>query len=397
MTKSPDIGGSILTDKTEGKTLFKPVRMRELGILRPYHTVIQGWDIPKKDYLKAHKEGGLVKLAIELSNVCNLSCSGCFTKRTDESWTERGKQRLPNELSYDEQVALLREAASLGTSTVDIVGAGEPMLDKHFTDIVDVINGLGMHAVVFTHGAQPALRDVEKWRDRDISFFLKLWSLDPKKQAGYVAGSLENYTHMRNDALRELVYAGFTNGPMKRVDGMNSIVTRLGADILVMRSNYEEIPQLFSLCRMKGVMPLVKTYIPEGPTRFSQTQAAAAYTTEHVAALRQDEVSPADFARLRSTLRELDYTLFGEIPLDTLYPGATKCTQSMASLYVTIQGDIRGCVGTHLSYGRYQPGMLAQAIKDRKERVGFGCIPRLEDAKERGLELPESLKQVYDQ
>src|SRR3989338_6131943 len=184
-------------ESSEGKTLFKPVRMRELGILRPYHTVIKGWDIPKNDYLEAQKEGKLVKLLIELSNVCNLSCPGCFTKRADESWTERGKRRLPNEMSFDEQAALLREAARLGTRAVDIVGAGEPMLDARFTDIVDVINGLGMQAVVFTHGAQTALRDTAKWKERDISFFLKLWSLDPKKQAKYVAGSVENYTHNR--------------------------------------------------------------------------------------------------------------------------------------------------------------------------------------------------------
>lgn len=383
-------------ESSEGKTLFKPVRMRELGILRPYHTVIKGWDIPKNDYLEAQKEGKLVKLLIELSNVCNLSCPGCFTKRADESWTERGKRRLPNEMSFDEQVALLREAARLGTRAVDIVGAGEPMLDARFTDIVDVINGLGMQAVVFTHGAQTALRDTAKWKERDISFFLKLWSLDPKKQAKYVAGSVENYTHNRNDALRELVYAGFTDGPMKHVDGMNSVVTRLGADILVMKSNYEEIPELFRLCRMMGVMPLVKTYIPEGPTRFSQQQAASAYSAEYVSFLRQDEVSPAEFVQLRKKLWEIDTSMFGEFPIETFYPGATKCTQSMASIYVTIQGDIRGCVGTHLSYGRYQPGMLAKMIQERKERVGFGCIPRLEDAKERGIDLPDRLKDVYD-
>lgn len=90
---------------------------------------------------------------------------------------------------------------------------------------------------------------------------------------------------------------------------------------------------------------------------------------------------------------------YGIEHMGVLYPGGTKCTQSMGSLYVTIQGDIRGCVGTHFSYGSYEPGnnMLRNAIEHRreKEKVGFGCVPRLLDSITRGLDIPEPVREVY--
>jgi len=121
--------------------------------------IIDGWQFPEEVYDKAHHEDKLVKLVIELSNVCNLSCPGCFTKRADGGWNGGSKKRLPNELSYETQIALLKEGAELGAKTVDIVGAGEPTLDPRFEEIVGRINDLGMHAVVFTHAITKNLDD----------------------------------------------------------------------------------------------------------------------------------------------------------------------------------------------------------------------------------------------
>ncbi len=360
-------------------------------------SIIKGWDTPKTDYIQAHDSNELVKLVIELSNVCNLSCSGCFTKRVDGGWGDTKKKRLPNEMSFEDQVGLLEEAAALGASTVDIVGAGEPTLDSRFSDIVDVINALGMYSVVFTHGVSKAFEDMGVWKEKDISFFIKLWSRDSELQDRYVSGSIPDYSKKRDETIVRMVEAGFTRGTNITVDRIAYQTTRLGADILVMNSNYGEIVNLFDYCRANNIMPEIKTYIPEGPTRFDQAVNVQIYSPLHLAQLKTDEVSLIDFAGLRKMIVEEDLRMHGINNMNTFYPQSVKCTQSMASLYVTVSGDIRSCVGTHVSYGTYErgKGMLRQAIKARKEKVGFGCVPRLEDAQERGLPIDTGLKVIY--
>ena len=361
--------------------------------------IIRGWDVPKEDYTTAHQRDGLVKLLIELSNVCNLSCAGCFTKRVDGGWNGKTKKRLSNELPYEHQVELLGEAARLGVKTVDIVGAGEPTLDPRFNEIIDRINDFGMYAVVFTHGVSKEFEHMDAWKKRDVSFFVKLWSRNHALQDQYVSGSLPDYSKRRDETIERMLDAGLVQGNEVVVDGINYRTTRIGADVLVMNSNVGEVEDILRYCRERNIMPIIKTYIPEGPTRFAQSENLRIYREDQLAELKRDEVSLADFAELRRRLVRLDQDEFGIPEMRTLYPQAVKCTQSMASMYVTITGDIKSCVGTHLSYGKYEAGkgMLAKAIRERTEKVGFGCVPRLEDAKIRGLPIAQNLKDIYSE
>lgn len=362
-------------------------------------SIIKGWDIPKDAYMKAHEESRLVKLLIDLSNVCNLSCPGCFTKRVEGGWNGKSKKRLPNEMPYTDQIELLREAAGLGVKTVDIVGAGEPTLDPHFRDIMDTINALGMHAVIFTHGVSMALESPEEWKNRNVSFFVKLWSRKPELQDRYVNGSVPNYSLRRDETLERLLGAGLAEGQDASIDGIDYKTTQLGADVLVMKSNYDEIPVLFRFCRLRNIMPIIKTFIPEGPTRLDRAAHLRVYTPEQLEQLRRDEVLPGEFSVLGERLVAVDETEFGISNLRTLYPQSVKCTQSMASLYVTVTGDIKSCVGTHISYGKYDPrkDMLRRALRERIEKVGFGCVPRLEDAQERSLPIDSRLRLIYSE
>ena len=359
--------------------------------------IVRGWDLPKEDYVKSHESGGLTKLVIDLSNVCNLSCSGCFTKRVDGGWNGKSKKRLPNEMSYEEQSELLEEVAELGVRTVDIVGAGEPTLDPNFRDVVDRINEVGMYAVVFTHGVSRALEHPQEWAGRDVSFFVKLWSRNPELQDRYVDGSIPEYAVKRDKALEGLIRAGLSTGSEISLDGIDYQTTRLGADILVMRSNYDEVVGLFRFCRQNNIMPEIKTYIPEGPTRFDQEANLRVYDAGKLAELKKDEVTPEEFLRLRQRIIETDKEEHGINDMRTIYPQGSECTQSIGALYVTITGDIRSCVGTHLSYGKYRPneGMLRKVLQVRQEQVGFGCVPRVDDANRRGLPISELLVQIY--
>ncbi|MFC1648003.1 radical SAM protein [Nanoarchaeota archaeon] len=359
--------------------------------------IVEGWDIPKSEYLEAHTNDRLVKLLIELSNVCNLSCSGCFTNRVEEGWNSKTKKKLSDELHFDTYVSLFEEAAEMGVRSVDIVGSGEPTLDPRFKDILEVITGVGMRAVVFTHGATPTMQKEDWYFDRDISFFLKMWSLDSQRQNEYVGGYSSKYSEMRTSALYRLVEAGFSEGKRVTFDGIAYRTTKLGGDVLVRNTNADEISDVLRFCRETGIMPLIKTYIPEGPTRIDQQANREIYSEEELRILKEDEISPENYSGLIEVLARIDREEFGIPDMKTFYPQGSKCTQSMATLHVTVTGDIRACVGTHNSYGTYKKGenMLFTAVQNRKETVGFGCVPRLEEIKSRNLSVTPRLIQIY--
>lgn len=197
---------------------------------------------------------------------------------------------------------------------------------------------------------------------------------------------------MRDQAIDNLQQLGFMEPDTIDIDGITRRNTRVGADILVMKSNYNEIPNIFRFCREKNIMPEIKTYIPEGPTRFDHEQGYFANLPESTRKeLKEDEVSPQEFAVLRNELEKIDYEEYGNNNVPYFYPQAVFCTQSMASIYVTIRGDIYSCVGTNHSYGKYEAGkhQLQKVILNRKEEVSLGRIPRIIEAKKRGMTITE--------
>ncbi|HIH37494.1 radical SAM protein [Candidatus Woesearchaeota archaeon] len=361
--------------------------------MRP--AIVQGWDIPKEEYLATHKDNRLIKLLIDLSNGCNLWCHGCFTMRSTSV-----KRRLTNEMGADDQLRLLDEAAALGVRTVDIVGAGEPTLDPDYGRIISHIKDLGMRPVVFTHGATGHF-ERESAYEGSVSYFIKLWSLDSEEQNRYVSEPGKSlgfdYASWRNRTLENLTNKWLTQGEEVMLDGISYVTTCVGADVLVRKSNMDEIVSIHEVCRKLGVMPLIKSYIPEGPTLFDQEQNRGLVTLEMLSELQTDEATPADMMRVRQQLIALDREL-GIPDMETFYPQGCKCTQSMASLYVDILGNVRSCVGTQpIPIGTYEPGkgILLHALMERAHAVGFGCPPRLEDAKRRGLEIDDGMRRLY--
>ena len=196
---------------------------------------------------------------------------------------------------------------------------------------------------------------------------------------------------MRNIALANLKELGFMDGEEVSIDGTKRRLTRVAADILVMKSNLDEILDIFRFCRENNIMPEIKNYIPEGPTRFDHEQGYFNdLSPEKREELKSEEVDQKAFAQLRKKLQKIDAEEYGNPTLPYFYPQAVFCTQSMGALYVTIRGDILGCVGTDHVYGKYQPGqeMLADALKSRKEDVSLGCAPRVREAHNRGIIIP---------
>lgn len=373
-------------------------------------SIVEGWNIERETFREAHEKGELVKLLTEFSNACTLNCPGCFTVKLDgdnELENALKKRKLKGEMDPATRLALLEEAHALGVHTVDIVGAGEPMIDPQLRPFVERAAQLDVHVNIFTHGAHSEFLDPEQlkwWRDRPTSFFIKLWSRDPATKEAMVRpkGKLANgkYTTMRDRAIENLDAAGFCASTPITFDGRSYRLTRLGADILVTQRNFEEVADLFRFCRKHNIEPLIKNFIPEGPTALEIGSGTFARLPEDERiALEAQRVSTRQMSDLRAQLDAIDQSEFGNTPLSNFYAAGMFCTQSIGSLYVPVRGEIYSCVGTSHSYGKYEPGKdaLRHALQKRVERVGFGCFPRLETAERRGEEVPHGEREILEQ
>lgn len=355
-------------------------------------SIMEGWNIERETFRSAHTDGTLAKLVTEFSNACTLNCPGCFTVKledTDDIASALAKRKLTGEMSPETRLALLEEAVGLGARSVDIVGAGEPMIDPKLKPFVERASALGVHVNIFTHGAHRELLDLDRlswWKDAPVSFVVKLWSQSESVNEILVRpkGRLQGrYTTLRDKAISNLIEAGFTGPTEVMFDGRIQRQTRVGADILATQENYHEIVDLFRFCRRNNIMPEIKNFIPQGPSKIAHEEGHFDALPEEVRVqMLQQKVGTEAMRNLRKLLDQVDRTEFGNEALRNFYTAGTFCTQSMGALYVPISGQIYSCVGTGFSYGQYRPGenMLRQALNDRRERVGFGCFPRLEDA-----------------
>jgi hypothetical protein len=158
--------------------------------------------------------------------------------------------------------------------------------------------------------------------------------------------------------------------------------------------------QLFRFCRENNIMPEIKNYIPQGPSKLVHNAGSFNTLPQSVREeLERQRVNTSEMQKLRERLTQIDKDEFGNEPLNNIYAGGTFCTQSMAGLYVSIGGQIYSCVGTGHSYATYVPsaGILKTALTSRKESVGFGCFPRLVAATEQRDPVPESERAILKQ
>ena len=136
------------------------------------------------------------------------------------------------------------------------------------------------------------------------------------------------YAKYRNIALDRLIAAGF-NKP---------VPTRLGADILVLKSNYDEIMDIYEFCRDSNIHPLVVTFIPCGMT-------VNKYERDHF------DVPATEKTALWKQIYE--YNIRHSVPFDDIapYAGGHVCTQLQYAFYVNVRGLVYRCPGERDNIG----------------------------------------------
>ena len=336
--------------------------------LGPHSNRIQNWWFRDEEVLEANEQGRLLKLDLDVGNVCDLDCSFCFAD------TRGSNQDI--EHTTDRVKGIIDEGVDMGLKVVKIVGAGEPFMFRNLLGIIEYANERGVRSLVFTgshilgdnnyarrifgHEGIESGRDLaERLFQLGTSVIVKYLTFDDRlhdrivqtKRRGY------NYTEMRDQGLLNLVRAGLSTFEE----------TRLGVDCLLLRENYKEAVDLFSFFNDHNIFCFMNTSIDCGNT---------AMEANNPSVLTKDEAQQVVEDLYR-------YCQDHGVPFDDISPYfcGPSCSQLNHGMFVGYDNTVKACPGGP-KIGTYQKGNLSKIWRDNPFRkryhgsLGTICISR---------------------
>jgi MoaA/NifB/PqqE/SkfB family radical SAM enzyme len=265
---------------------------------------------------------------------------------------------VPNrvELSTDDRIRIIAEAKALGATTVEFPGAGEPMIDPGFWDVLSFIHENDMTSVLFTSGWHLDESTVDRLFDLGVTVFLKHNSDDNQTQDKMVG--VKGYGEVANRALELLVERGFNE----------TIPTRMAIDMVVTPKfqNLDDIGKIFRWSRDHNVHSYIMTLIPEG---------MADHKTVLFEKQRAQEL--VDF------MAKIDRNEYGlEYVPSRPMGGGYRCRQVNVGIFVNLFGEVYDCNGLGRLMGHLRRDSLADVwnskfanLVRRPDQDGF-CLVR---------------------
>lgn len=302
--------------------------------MKETHAMMAGWCFSEVDLAEAVAGGLLLNPSIDLGMTCDLNCPYCYT----ETVVGKRRKHRPAELNKAEMFAVLDDFVMAGARTVNIVGAGEPLLSPLLRSVVEHLHHSEVTVVVFTNGTKLAT-DNQFARflfDHGVTVVLKYNSRRSELQDA-VAGR-RGYSNVRDQALKLLLDTGFNSAQP----------TRLGVDTLVFAGNLAELPDIHRWCRHNNIYPLTSDFIPTGRTErgLVRGEGKAMSIDPDLAEIASNELlplTPEQRAVLVCALAEIDAELGIDCGDLRAYYGGGVCTQILG-VYVDVEGTIWPCV-----------------------------------------------------
>ncbi len=300
---------------------------------------------------RARANNWMLHLDLDLTGDCKLKCFYC--DRTPDRYSDvPGRAEMSTELRKD----IISQAKELGATTIEFPGAGEPMIDDGFWEVVEHIHALDMTTVLFTSGYHLDEKSVDRLFDLGATIFLKHNSDDPAVQDKMVG--VKGYAKLANRALELLVARGF-NDPIPTRMALDMVVTPHFQDL-------DEVGKIFRWCRDNNVHNYIMTLIPEG---------MADHRTVLFEKQRAQEL--VDFmARIDREEYGLEY-----VPSRPM-GGGYRCRQVNVGLFVNLFGEVYDCNGLGRLIGHLRRDRLADVWNSayanavrRPDQNGF-CLVR---------------------
>lgn len=286
------------------------------------------WGTPftDADIETTRKNGRLLTMELELSRVCNLRCIYCYA--------ESGLP-LENELSFDEIISALDQGAALGVRKVIVLGGGEPMAYPRIMDVLHAIHERRLEIELFTNGTLLTAEIIEEFKQLKVNPVIKFNSLTPEIQ-DHLAGRKGSYDTIRA-GLDMLLEAGFPNEELS-----------LGAQTVICKPNYQELPAMWRWLRSRSIIPYFETITDQGRAKDHESLA----------------VSPSELQSLFKELSRIDREEFG-IHWEPKPPvAAFTCRRHLFSCTITSIGDVIPCPGVNIPAGNIRQSSLSEILSE---------------------------------
>lgn len=288
----------------------------------------KGTDYDSEKVKIAIAENRMLHLDLDLTGNCKLHCSYC--DRTPDRFISIVKK----ELTINERKNIILQAKELGAETIEFPGAGEPMLDAGFWEIIQFVYDNNMTPVVFTSGYHLDDDAIELLYNFGATIFLKYSSLNSDKHDKLVG--VKGYSKTLDKVLNKLLDKGFNK----------TMPTRLAIDMVVIPDlhSMSDVENIFIWCRKNNIHNYISTLIPEGRADNTKKLFAQEYADN-----------------LINRIEEIDKNMFG-IDYDAHRPmvGGYRCRQVNVGIFVNLYGEIYDCNGL----GRFLGHMSVNSLKE---------------------------------
>ncbi len=297
-------------------------------------TFVEGLYYSDKEMNKATKENRLVNLDLDMSNICNLRCIYCDKTNVGEKHCKK-----KNELILKEYYDLIKDAKKLGCKNLQFIGAGEPMLDPNFWEIIEFASKLNILSVIYTNGTMLSKINVKRLFKLKTSIVLKYNSFDATIQDKLVG--VKGYDKKVRNALKILIDIGFTNQKPPR----------LAIDCIATKLNKKEVISLFKFCRKNNISPQFSGLIPHGE-----------------ALERGLVLNKKEYTKLYKKAKAYDKKIGLEYPYQLPFMGGFQCRQVKYGLYIDVVGDVWECNAGELHLGNIRKSKLKELWLSKKAK-----------------------------
>jgi MoaA/NifB/PqqE/SkfB family radical SAM enzyme len=311
----------------------------------------RGTDYSREVVAEARANDRMLHLDLDLTGECQLKCFYC--DRTPDRYSNVSNRV---ELTTQERKDIISQANDLGATTVEFPGAGEPMIDEGFWDVVEHIDNLGMTTVLFTSGYHLNELTIDRLYELGATVFVKHNSDDPRVEDKMVG--VKGYGEIANRALQLLVDRGFNT----------TIPTRMAVDMVVTPhfQDLDQVAKIFRWTRDHNVHSYIMTLIPEG---------MADHKTVLFEKRRAQELVEM-MARIDREEYGLDY-----VPSRPM-GGGYRCRQVNVGMFVNLFGEVYDCNGLGRLIGHLRRDSVADVWRSkfaqtvrRPDQDGF-CLVR---------------------
>lgn len=319
--------------------------------------------------------------------VCNLACPDCYV----------GKKGLRgNEINLDDRKDILDQAKKLGAKTLRIAGEGEPLLDKNFWSTVNYAFSLGMNVFVFTNGTLITRKIAREIAKREKLTMVLKFSGSPAVMEKLTGGKkkFSQANFVKYDGLEIPKYLKYL------IDlGMNTPDkygnSRLGIEMLLRKTNYGFITDIFRWARRNHIIPYVEQNL----------EAGLALSWKDY---RYERVSDFDAYYLSGILAQIDQEEFGyswQPSLPYMVGGICEteqrgCKKYTYNIVILSNGNAIPCYATYFILGNIRKkslkNLLNHPIRKKLLCKNYNCLCRVYSKTKKPIKLPKDLDKTVD-